>query len=130
VKMFTHPQLQAIADALGDTTYGLTGSEIGHLLATVRIADTDPQMTKRHRLYNAFANEQNNRRDRTHIIAFIRKAMQPERFAREPERFEPMRHNLNRALAFAGLAVGACAHWTPSTWPKRFRKRHSRLSAT
>jgi hypothetical protein len=33
--------------------------------------------------------------------------MKPERFAREPERFEPMRLNLNRALAFAGLAVEA-----------------------
>ncbi|WP_394890255.1 hypothetical protein ACG873_02515 [Mesorhizobium sp. AaZ16] len=56
MKTFTRSQFQAIADALGDTTYGLTGSEIGHLLATVKIVGTDPQMTKRHRLYNAFAN--------------------------------------------------------------------------
>lgn len=107
MKTFTQSQLQAIADALGDTDLGLTGSELGHLLATVKIADTDPQMTKRHRLYNAFAHDQNNRKQRTHIIAFIRKAMKPERFARDPERFEPMRQNLNRALAFAGLAVKA-----------------------
>ncbi|MDE3812292.1 TIGR02391 family protein [Sinorhizobium meliloti] len=107
MKTFTQSQLQAIADALGDTEHGLTGSEIAHLLATVKIIDTTPQMTKRHRLYNAFANEQNNRQMRTHIMAFIRKAMKPERFAREPERFEPMRLNLNRALAFAGLAVEA-----------------------
>ncbi|MCV9947462.1 TIGR02391 family protein [Rhizobium sp. BT-175] len=107
MKTFTQSQLQAIADALGDTDCGLTGSEIGHLLATVKIADTDPQITKRHRLYNAFASDQNNRQQRTHIIAFIRRAMKPERFAREPERFEPMRLNLNRALAFAGLAVRA-----------------------
>jgi uncharacterized protein (TIGR02391 family) len=33
--------------------------------------------------------------------------MKPERFARDRERFEPMRANLNRALAFAGLAVEA-----------------------
>lgn len=107
MKTFTQSQLQAIADALGDTDLGLTGSELGHLLATVKIADTDPQMTKRHRLYNAFAHDQNNRKQRTHIIAFIRKAMKPERFARDPERFEPMRQNLNRALASAGLAVKA-----------------------
>ncbi|MER8608129.1 TIGR02391 family protein [Mesorhizobium sp. M1233] len=107
MKAFTQSQLQAIADALGDTADGLTGSEIGHLLATVKIIDTDPQMTKRHRLYNAFANDQNKRGARTHVIAFIRKAMKPERFARESERFEPMRLNLNRALAFAGLAVAA-----------------------
>lgn len=50
-----------------------------HLLATVKIVDTTPQMTKRHRLYNAVANDQNSRQMRTHIIAFIRKAMKPER---------------------------------------------------
>jgi len=62
-------------------------------------------MTKRHRLYNAFAHDQNRRQDRTRILGFIRNAMKPERFTREPQRFEPMRGNLNRALAFAGLCV-------------------------
>jgi uncharacterized protein (TIGR02391 family) len=104
---FTQSQLQAIAEALGDTTDGLTGQEIEHLLATSKIADVAPTQTKRHRLYNAFANEQNVRQERLHILAFIRFAMKPERFARVPERFEPMRTNLNRALAFAGLVVDA-----------------------
>ena len=106
-KLFTQAQLEAIADALGDTTDGLTGSEIVHLLATSRMTDIDPSMTKRKRLYNAFATEQNQRQGRTHILAFIRHAMKPERFVRSPERFEPMRAHLNRALAFAGLAVNA-----------------------
>jgi uncharacterized protein (TIGR02391 family) len=104
---FTQAQLQAIADALGDTDDGLTGSEIAHLLATCAIPDVDPTMTKRHRLYNAFAGDQNQRKNRTHILGFIRNAMKPERFARFPQRFEPMRTNLNKALAFAGLAVDA-----------------------
>ncbi len=104
-QVFTQEQLQAIADALGHTTEGLTGSEIAHLLRSARIADTDPELTKRHRLYNAFVHDQNRRKNRTHIIAFIRKAMKPPRFTREPTRFEPMRLNLNRALAFAGLLV-------------------------
>jgi len=84
---FTQGQLQAIADALGDTNDGLTGSEIEHLLATCGIADVDPAQTKRHRLYNAFVQEQNQRQDRTHILGFIRHAMKPERFARFYERF-------------------------------------------
>jgi uncharacterized protein (TIGR02391 family) len=33
--------------------------------------------------------------------------MKPVRFVRSPERFEPLRSQLNRALAFAGLAVDA-----------------------
>jgi hypothetical protein len=69
------------------------------------VVDTDPHITKRHRLYNAFAHCQNNKQDRIPILAFIRYAMKPEHYAREPGRYEPMRANLNRALAFAGLAV-------------------------
>ncbi|MEO8757846.1 MAG: TIGR02391 family protein [Devosia sp.] len=102
---FSQEQLQAIADALGNTDEGLTGPEIGHLLETAQMKDPDPGMTKRHRLLNAFALEQNTRRDRVRILAFIRKAMKPARYLRAPERFEPMRHNLNRALSFAGLAL-------------------------
>src|SRR5712692_6138661 len=102
---FTQAQLEAIADALGDTQDGLTGSEIAHLLMTCGIVDRDPTLTKRHRLYNAFAKDQNERQDRTRVIGFVRKAMRPERFARLPERFEAMRLRLNRALAFAGLSV-------------------------
>lgn len=106
-KCFSQSEMQAIADALGDTSDGLTGSEIGHLLATCKTADPTPDMTKRHRLYNAFAASQNGRQDRRAILAFIRHSMKPALYARQPERYEPMRGNLNRALAFAGLAVDA-----------------------
>lgn len=102
---FTQDQLQAISAALADTEEGLTGSEIGFLLRTCGIRDTDLGMTKRHRLYNAFANEQNTRGDRSRILGFIRKAMKPSSFARHPERFEPLRTKLNTSLAFAGLSV-------------------------
>ncbi|MCK8780812.1 TIGR02391 family protein [Rhizobium sp. NTR19] len=103
--VFSQPQLEAIADALGHSEEGLTGSQIGQMLALTGIVDTDPSMTKRKRLFNAFAASQAARRDRKYIIAFIRKTMNPARFAREPHRFEPMRANLNRALAFCGLAL-------------------------
>ena len=102
---FSPSQLQAIADAFGDTSDGLTGSEIAHLLSVCAIVDTDPTITKRHRLYNAFVNSQNSHRHRRQILGFIRHAMKPERFARDLERFEPMRAMVNRALAFAGLSV-------------------------
>ncbi len=104
-KVFSPSQLQAIADALADTSEGLTGPEIAHLLASCKIRDTDPQSTKRHRLYNAFAHCQNAKQDRVPILAFIRKAMHPEQYARDAGRYEPMRANLNRALAFVGLAI-------------------------
>ena len=106
-KLFSQSEMQAIADALGDTSEGLTGSEIAHLLATSKMADPSADTTKRHRLYNAFAASQNGRQDRRAILAFVRHAMRPAAYARQPERYEPMRTNLNRALAFAGLAVEA-----------------------
>jgi hypothetical protein len=59
--------------------------------------------TKRHRLYNSFAESQKSRQDRRAILAFVRHAMKLRRYARCPERFEPMRTNLNRY--FADLAV-------------------------
>jgi len=104
---FTESQLQAIAQALADTSLGLTGAEIGHLLKSIGMDDPDPLMTKWKRLYNAFVARQNYSQNRRAIQEFIRRAMRPERYASEPARFEPMRANLNRALAFCGLAVEA-----------------------
>lgn len=102
---FTASQLEAIADALGHTSEGLTGSEIAFLLGSAQITDETPTLTKRIRLYNAFAGSQNKRQDRAAVLAFIRKSMRPERYVREPDRFEPMRANLNKSLAFAGLMI-------------------------
>jgi len=104
---FTQAQAEAIADALGETTIGLTGSEIGHLLRICGMSDPAAQATKRHRLLAAFAASQNTRGNRTAVLAFVRHSMKPERWLHDPARYEPLRANLNRALAFAGLACDA-----------------------
>ena len=106
-KIFAQSELEAIAAALGDTSDGLTGTEIGHILASLKMADPTPTMTKWKRLYNAFVERQKYSHNRRAITQFIREAMKPERYVRQPERFEPMRANLNRALAFSGIAVSA-----------------------
>jgi uncharacterized protein (TIGR02391 family) len=108
---FTQDQLEAISAALGDTDAGLTGSEIQYLLASSRMADPGP-MTKRVRIYNAFVESQNSKKNRTNILEFIRLAMKPARYSREPERYEPMRALLNQALAFAGLVVDEAGNLT------------------
>lgn len=104
-KTFSQSELEAIAKALADTSQGLAGSEIGHLLATLKMSDSTPTMTKWKRLHNAFVERQNNSQNRRAIVEFIRQAMKPERYTKEPERFETMRANLNVALAFSGIAV-------------------------
>lgn len=104
MKLFSQDQLEAIAGALGDTSYGLMNPEIEFLLRSSKMVDPG-KTTKRVRIYNAFAESQNTKRNRTHVLQFIRLAMSPARYSREPERFEPMRALLNQALAFAGLVV-------------------------
>lgn len=104
---FSQDQIRAIADALGDTNDGLSGAEIGHMLVSCQIQDVDPAATKRHRLYNAFASDQNKRQDRVHILGFIRKSLKPMLYVKQPERFEALRLNVNRALVFAGLSIDA-----------------------
>ncbi len=104
---FSQSELEAIARALADTSEGLTGTEIGHILASLKMADPTPTMTKWKRLHNALVERQNYSQNRRAILEFIRQALRPERYARFPERFEPMRANVNYALAFSGLAVEA-----------------------
>lgn len=101
---FTQEQLEAVAGALGDTDGGLTGTEIGQIFELAKLTDPGPD-TKWRRIYNAFAASQNAVQDRRCVLAFIRFAMKPARYSRQPGRYEPMRSNLNRALAFAGLVV-------------------------
>lgn len=103
--LFSQDQLEAIANALGDTNAGLTGGEIEFLLTSAKMSDPGGGFSKRIRIYNAFVESQNSKRNRSHVLAFIRFAMKPARYSRSPERFEPMRALLNRALAFASLQV-------------------------
>ena len=94
---FSQSELEAIAAALADTNQGLTGSEIGHLLCSLKMAGPTPMMTKWKRLHNAFVERQNMSRNRRAVLEFIRQAMRPERYAKHPARFEPLLGNLNRA---------------------------------
>ena len=112
-KFFKQEEIEAISAALGETGEGLTGSEIGHLLAICGMIDPTPTLTKRHRLHNALVADQNDRGGRSGILAFMRKAMKPERYLDKPERFEAIRANLNRALAFVGLAFDAAGKLKP-----------------
>ena len=99
-ELFAADELEAIAKALGHTTEGLTGSEIGHILRLAKLRDVDPAAAKWKRLHNAFVDYQNRKRNRTAVLAFIRKAMKPTRYRGEQDQFETMRHNLNGAPSF------------------------------
>lgn len=103
---FGEAQLQRICDVLGDTSSGLTGSEIGKLLAQVGVADPEPGITKKHRLFAALRARQKQDHCGNLVVAFIQAAMEPVRYTGEKGHFDLLRNDLNEVLAFCGYALG------------------------
>jgi hypothetical protein len=104
IPVFDLANLQAICDVLGDTQAGLTGGQIGQLLAQSGIADSDVS-TKRHRLFDALAKRQAQDRSGNHVGAFIQSAMAPVRWVGRVDGWATMREHLDEVLAFSGLAM-------------------------
>jgi uncharacterized protein (TIGR02391 family) len=110
VAKYLHPPfapeiVERVAMVLGDTSSGLTGTQIGNRLAEARVPDIDPKNTKSVRLYNALADRQNQVQAGDHLIAFIHAAMKPVRFTDDPARFSYLQDGLNEVLVHAGLRV-------------------------
>lgn len=102
---WSYPVLKAVADVLADTSDGLTGREIGDLLARLHMEDPIPTATKRDRLAEAFVVRQDKDRSSKRIITFIVTAMEPVRYRTQPELFTLRQDRLNEHLAFVGLRV-------------------------
>ena len=62
-EIFAADELEAIAKALGDTSEGLTGSEIRHILQLAQLCDVDPAATKWKRIHGEF------KRSSQHVLA-------------------------------------------------------------
>ena len=103
---FPSERLEAISKVLADTSEGLTGSEIDHLLLNSSIPNPTPDMTKWKRLYNAFVEFQNEHQVGNHVIVFIHKAMDPARYVGEPAKFRSRKDCLNVVMAFCGFTLG------------------------
>lgn len=97
--------LEGICRTIADTSTGLTGSEIGQLLVNANIPDIDPQNTKWKRLYNAFAEWQNEHQCSNHILKFIQDALQPVRYLGREEVFHDRRIEINKRLSFIGVEL-------------------------
>jgi len=105
VSSFSAEHLEAIARILGDTDHGLTGSQIGHLLAACNIPDVDSSNTKWKRLYNALVDFQNTHGVGNHVVVFINRVMAPVRYIGTPQQFAERRDALNAVLALCGMSV-------------------------
>jgi uncharacterized protein (TIGR02391 family) len=103
---FSHAELESICGILGDTGNGLTGSEIGTILARLGITDPMPTMTKRYRLFEALSKHQAQIRSGSIVGAFIQEAMNPVRYTGNRVLFDSRRNDLNAVLAFCGYSLG------------------------
>jgi len=97
--------LENICRVIADTHTGLTGTEIGRLLAESLIPDIDPLNTKWKRLFNAFASMQNKSQCSNNTLTFLQKTMQPVRYVNNNKLFEFRLLELNKILAFIGLEL-------------------------
>ncbi|MFQ6277465.1 TIGR02391 family protein [Acinetobacter johnsonii] len=105
IEPFNAQQLQSACKILADTDRGLTGSEIGYILADCRLNDTNPQMTKWKRLFNSLAEAQNKHKVGNHLIMFITRALNPVNYSRDRNTFNWRRNELNTILVFSGYQV-------------------------
>ena len=106
INSFDIAALRSIAEILGDTQDGFSGSDIGILLHECRIPDPCPTASKRFRLFQALQDKQNSDNCGNNIVAFIQHAMNPVRHHDAHEWFENTRSKLNHVLAFAGFLLG------------------------
>jgi uncharacterized protein (TIGR02391 family) len=103
---FSQAGLESICKVLADTQRGLTGSEIGSILARLDIADPMPEITKRHRLFQALAEHQTRIHSGSIVCAFIQEAMNPVQYIGKRELFDSRRDDLNAILSFSGYSLG------------------------
>lgn len=125
--------LEAVCRVLGDTGDGLTGQEIGYILADMEVEDPSAGMTKWKRIFNALALQQNKHQVGNHLIMFVNRAMAPARFVQRPEQFHRMQDGLNVALSLAGYAVndqGKVVRTTQETTVAGAVARAKRLKST
>lgn len=101
-----HQVVRGVADVLGETATGLTGTEIGDLLSELKLLDPGPGITKRVRLREALLAGQTASRASNCVIAFITRAMAPVRYRDDPGLRSQRQDALNEVLVYEGLRVG------------------------
>jgi uncharacterized protein (TIGR02391 family) len=97
--------VEGVAQVLGETSSGLTGSEIGRLLNQCGIDDPAPSITKWRRLCEALLQRQRRDGAANNVIAFVYAAMEPVRYRDNSALFSARRDDLNEVLVYIGLRV-------------------------
>jgi hypothetical protein len=131
--------LREVCDLLAATDGGLTNKEIAELLARVGIRDPTPRTAgpgtyiaknKRDRLYDALRVSQLETRSGDKALTFVKRALAPARYSKDPALLEARRREVNVPLAFAALEVtesGGLKRGTQAGTLTEARRRAARL---
>ena len=106
--------VRGLADVLGHTQTGLTGSEISELLCAARLPDVDPSASKRKRQYAALADRQARDQAANCVVAFITAAMRPVHYRDAPGGFSARQDQLNEVLVFIGHRINDPGRASPA----------------
>lgn len=99
-------ELESVCRVLADTDGGLTGTEIGMLLAQLGIFDPASGLTKWKRLLVALAAQQQRDCCGNKVLRYVVEAMKPVRYVGKAHVFEARRIALNQILVFTGAELG------------------------
>lgn len=100
---FKSGELEVLCKIIADTSDGLTGTEIGYILKSLKYKDVNPDNTKWKRLYNALANRQNETRTGNCVFSFISAAYTPSKFIGRSKLYNEKLMQINTILIFQGL---------------------------
>lgn len=105
LKSFDLATIESLAKILGNTSHGLTGSEITKYLEECSVPDSGLNSTKWKRLYDSLSQKQKSDRCANNVLSFLQHVMRPSRYFDNQEWFEEIRAKLNKVLSFEGLEI-------------------------
>ncbi len=97
--------LANLCAVVGDTSGGLTGSQIAKYFAAAGINDPLSGITKRDRLFEALRAKQDEDNCSNNIFAFLMIVMNPVNYTQNHDYFESRRSAINQVLLFAGYEL-------------------------
>lgn len=102
IPRFSYNTLEKIADSLGNS---LSHRELGACLTRLNIKDANSGASRQARLLAALVEQQNRDNCGNNVAAFIKEVMTPVRYVANIDRFNELRHDVNKILVFSGLEL-------------------------
>jgi uncharacterized protein (TIGR02391 family) len=131
-RLWSAAVIEGVANVLGDTDLGLSGTEITRLLASTKVADVSPAASKRHRLRDALKAHQASARDSRRLLTVVTQALDPPGYVNRTHEFTRRQDAINEHLVFVGLRImddGRAGHAPPATTLSDAARHASSLQA-